>query len=188
MEYKNFNEEKKQWLENLPEKSVPNSVHKVYALSNEDTRNKIFFGTRRTGRTHMLILDAIYEAIHNSNIRIGFVGTIGMREYSMDMARKVLEDIGIENNLIQGFHRNPHRIIFRNGTSIVFFRGNEDFIGTRINRLYFDNVDYIKDDVFENAIMCTVWNQNSNIISAALPMSMQTEKMQSRAQMLLGGN
>lgn len=188
MEYKNFNEEKKQWLESLPEKSVPDSVHKVYALSNEDTRNKIFFGTRRTGRTHMLILDAIYEAIHNANIRIAFVGTVGMRDYSMEMTRTVLEDIDMENNLIQDFHRNPHRIIFKNRSSIVFFRSDDSFRGTRVNRLYFDNVDYIKDNIFENAIMCTVWDPNSSIISTALPTSMQTEKMQSRAQMLLGGN
>lgn len=161
----NYNLEKSQWLISLPEKYRPNSVQKIVALSNEDTRHKVFFGNRASGRSYMLLLEAIYEAMTTPNIRIALLGlSRSSASYLMDKMRDIMVESGLGSK-ITVTTRNPSKIELDNGTIIYFFSSGMDFRGHRLNRLYIDNLEHIKQYDLEVAIACTILFEDRKIVA-----------------------
>ena len=165
----NYNIEKSKWLMSLPEKYRPNSVQKIVAVSNEDTRNKVYFGDRQSGRTLMLLLDTLYEAINTPIIRICVMASsVNSTRILANKLQEIITDCGLENRVVR-IMRNPNKIEFENGTVILFLNRDIDFRGQCIDRLYIDNLETINQYTLEAATARTLIFRDSKIIANCIP-------------------
>lgn len=183
----NFDERKRRWLNNLPEKYRPNSVHKLNALSNVDTRNKIYFGDRQTGRTHLLMLDIAYDLLKGTNKRLCVLTPNQQNNsYIHDKLNELLIDVA--NDDIKRTTRNPLYIEMKNGNRVYVVNIENNMRGHRFDNIYIDNLNYINEMAFQRALICCIHNEDARIIANSLPIQDHEEVTALIARRILGGN
>lgn len=149
--------EKINWLNNLPDKYKLNSNDKVEALVNGDAINKVYFGPRQEGKTHMLLLDLAYYIEHNVNKRVSLISPNHLQtSINTDKLIEMVRDI--MPGIIEGITRNPARISLKNGCQVVFQYDSINMRGHKFDAVFLDNLDYIGDQTFDCACACAMHN------------------------------
>lgn len=177
----NEQNKKLEWLNNLPVKYKLSSNDKIEALTNS-AKNKIYFGQRGIGKTHMLMLDLAYYLKHNSNKRVGmisrgaYVSRLNFDTFT-DMLNCIMED---EIDRITKF---PLTIRMKNESIVYFFSSGDEMRGHKLNAEFIDDLDFIADEHFYTALASTVIYEDSFIIANQTPI-MNTDKVMA----IIGGN
>ncbi|MGL5507156.1 MAG: terminase large subunit domain-containing protein, partial [Paraclostridium sp.] len=155
---------KRKWLEELPQKYKLDSNDKIEALVNGDATNKVYFGPRQIGKTHMLLLDLVYYMKHNPDKRVSLISPNHMQTtINADRLIEIIRDI--MPGEIEGITRNPSRISLKNGCQVVFQYDSINMRGHKFDAVFLDNLDYVSDEVFERAYMCTDFNLEAVFIA-----------------------
>lgn len=146
-----------EFLKNLPDKYKLSSNEKVEALLDDSVNNKIFFGQRQFGKSHLLILDLLYYAKENPNSKIGFLCP-GSNTKKIMFARVLdaLQDIGIQR---RNSSINPCQIILDNGSLIYFFNNGSNIRGHKFDTLYIDDLEHIQRETFQVSMFALMRTQ-----------------------------
>lgn len=154
---------KMEWLNNLPQKYQLDSNDKVDAFINGDA-NKVYFGPRGIGKTHMLLLDLAYYLQNNSNKRLVLLSFNNMSAImNFELLSEMLRDIMPDD--VERTIRNPIQIRLKNGSILYFLYDSNSMRGHKLDAVFLDNLDYIDDMAFQTALACTIHEEDTIFIA-----------------------